>query len=114
MGEVRKKIFENNNLSNFMFNNRLAIELCENVHLHYRDMRLEFSSEEFLLLLRVFASLNRGEIRNFNYSNTAFKSLFTENILPDKTEFNNRLVVEEQDQGHYHIHYRNMRIEFDV
>lgn len=30
------------------FADRLTIELCENIHLHYRNLRIEFSKGEFL------------------------------------------------------------------
>jgi hypothetical protein len=33
--------------------------------------------------------------------------------LPDKTEFNDRYQIEEQVNGQYHIHYRNLRLEFN-
>jgi len=30
------------------FADRLIIELCENIHLHYRNLRIELSKSEFL------------------------------------------------------------------
>ena len=97
-----------------MLNQRFTVELCENVHIHYRNLRLEFPKEEFLKILRVMKSLDEEEIENFEYGDNRLKSLFEGNILPRETEFNDRLVLEEQVAGHYHLHYRNLRIEYDI
>lgn len=37
------------------FPTRLVIELCENIHLHYRNIRWEFSYEEFLQFADIVA-----------------------------------------------------------
>ncbi len=29
------------------YGERLVVELCENIHIHYRNLRIEFSDEEF-------------------------------------------------------------------
>lgn len=109
MGRVAK-IIAQGEVGKPLFNTRACIDLCENVHLHYRNLRLEFSKEEFLLLLSMLKGLDSQEIANFQYSPTSFKE--AANIqLPTKTEFDTRLVVEQQVEGHYHIHYRNLRIE---
>lgn len=94
-----------------MLNNRLTVELCENVHLHYRNLRLEFSKEEFLFLLEHFKSLDEEEIKNFEYGDDKFQSLVQTFDLPETTEFDDRLQIEEQAEGHFHVHYRNLRIE---
>ena len=37
------------------FARRLVIELCENIHIHYRNLRLEFSKKEFFQLCNCMA-----------------------------------------------------------
>ena len=93
-----------------LHNTRACVELCENVHLHYRNLRLEFPKEEFLSLLSMLKGLDSEEIANFPYSPTSFKEAASIQ-LPETTEFDTRVAVEEQVEGHYHIHYRNLRIE---
>ena len=85
-----------------MLYKRLSVDLCENIHLHFQNLRLEFNKEEVFHLLDVLAGVNlskRGEI------------VHVEN-LPEASEWDDRLQVEEQVAGHYHIHYRNLRLEF--
>lgn len=111
MGQIRH-IVRQQVVPTPLLNNRFTVELCENVHIHYRNMRLEFPKEEFLLILKKLKSLDESEIENFNYSSGAFKSLISSLDLPNETEFNKRFQVEEQVNGQYHIHYKNIRMEF--
>ena len=94
-------------------NNRFTIELCENIHLHYRNLRLEFSKEEFLYILNLLKQIDNDEIKNFNYNDYSYKELIKVFDLPNETFFNNRLQIEKQKEGHFHIHYRNLRIELN-
>jgi hypothetical protein len=109
MGRVAK-IIAQGEVGKPLFNRRACIDLCENVHLHYRNLRLEFPKEEFLALLDMLRGLDPKEIANFPYAPEAFKEA-ARIELPETTEFDSRLVVEEQVEGHYHVHYRNLRIE---
>lgn len=111
MGDI-KKIIYNSKAIKPILNNRLIIELCENVHLHYRNIRLEFTKEEFLKILMCFQNINPGEINKFQYSKENYKVLCSDYTLPETTEFDDRIQYEEQINGQYHFHYRNMRLEF--
>ncbi|MDA1190351.1 MAG: hypothetical protein O3A46_01560 [Candidatus Poribacteria bacterium] len=94
-----------------MLNRRMTVDLCENVHLHYRNLRLEFPKEEFLFILRALKSLDEEKIENFPYAPDAWEEILHTTDLPKRAEHNHRLQVEEQMEGHYHLHYRNLRIE---
>lgn len=109
MGEI-KRIISKTEVPAPLQNTRLTIELCENVHVHYRNIRLEFGKEEFLLLLNAFKKINEEDVKNFVFGKDKFKTLVLE-TLPVTTEFNDRLQLEEQVEGHYHLHYRNLRLE---
>lgn len=109
MGNI-KSVLLNEQVSTPLFNNRFTVELCENVHLHYRNLRLEFPKEEFLGILRQLKQIDEKTIEDFQFEKSAFLSL-VEEVLPDQSEFDKRLQIEEQQEGHYHVHYRNMRVE---
>ena len=94
-------------------NTRLTVELCENVHLHYRNLRLEFHKNEFADILMLLQSIPLTEVMSFAYGPDKFKELIRFNMLTAESEFNDRLQIEEQVEGHYHVHYRNLRIEVD-
>ncbi len=111
MGQI-KKIVNKQEVSEPLLNRRFTVELCENVHIHYRNLRLEFPKEEFLLLLSKLKSVDEEQVKNFKYGKNEFKSLICDMDLPRETEWNNRLQVEEQVSGQYHIHYKNLRLEF--
>ena len=110
MGNI-KKVLLNEDVETPLFNNRLTVELCENVHIHYRNLRLEFSKEEFLQILRELKQIDEGTVESFEYGENSFLSLINKEILPDTCEFDKRLQIEEQVEGHCHVHYRNLRIE---
>lgn len=109
MGNIREILYTQK-VPKSMLNNRFTVELCENVHLHYRNLRLEFSKEEFLFLLKHLKEIDEEEIETFPYDED-FKFLVKTFNLPESTEFDDRLQIEEQEEGHFHVHYRNLRLE---
>ena len=110
MGIVKKVLLEKE-IPVPDLNRRLTVELCENVHLHYRNLRLEFKADEFAFLLRALREISPEYVENFEFGEDEFEAVVYTNELPDETYFNRRLRIEEQQGGHYHVHYRNLRIE---
>lgn len=110
MGRI-KHVLENRTVGEAILNRRFTVELCENVHLHYRNLRLEFPKEEFLTLLRHLKQLDESKIESFDYGHGKFQLIAEDQKLPEKTEFNHRVQIEEQVEGHYHVHFRNLRVE---
>ncbi len=106
------KILKKRSVPPSLYNTRFTLELCENVHLHYRNICLEFDKEEFLHILDLLQKIDRKEIETFPYNNYNFKLLIEDFCLPSKSKYNDRLQIEWQKEGHYHIHYRNCRLEF--
>lgn len=106
-------------------NGRVFVDLRENVHFHYREFRIVFSAEEFLLFAGaitqgarnlekelkkgyVESESNKGKIIGGSQS----KNLNVENPT-ESAYFNNRFVIEEQankDIDKFHIHYRDFRL----
>lgn len=110
MGEVKRVIFEHKLSCPAMFNTRLVVELCENVHVHYRNLRLEFSREEFLGILEALKTVTPANIEAFEFGPDRH-AMLCEAVLPERTEFDDRLILEEQVSGAWHLHYRNLRVE---
>lgn len=109
MGEIKQVIMERQ-VPAPMFNDSLRVELCENVHIHYRNIRLEFDKDEFLLFRECMVRSNPARVAEFPYGKD--HQLLATARLPEETTFNERMRVEEQTDGSYHIHYRNVRGEF--
>jgi len=110
MGHI-KNIIKQAKVCKPLLNNRFTVELCENVHIHYRNLRMEFPKDEFLLILKKLKSINEEEVKQFVYGKDQFESMIHSLDLPEETEFNDRFQVEEQMNGQVHVHYKNLRLE---
>lgn len=113
MGVVKKVILEKE-VPTPQQNKRLTVELCENVHLHYRNLRLEFPKAEFVQILRILKELDPEYIERFTFSPKIFECIAYSNELPAESEFNRRLRIEQQADGTFHVHYRNLRLELET
>lgn len=96
-----------------MFNRRGVVEVCENIHLHWRNFRLEFSKDEFRLFLLLMQTIDPQDIDNADFKEENFKELVRTDEIPEESEWDDRFVLEKQVEGHYHLHYRQLRIEVD-
>lgn len=100
--------------------NMMWTDLCENVHLHYRNVRFDFSEVEFA---RFRAAMNHLGMaveycsNDYGYSegdpNFLVQQKFEEPLNADSDYYTNRAVIEAQRDGTYHFHYRDLRLHFD-
>ncbi len=93
--------------------NRLCVDVQEeNVHLHYRDLRIEMSIREWEVFSKFITQVS--EPVKFANKDSEFKQFYE--TLPDKNSdfFPNRISVESDGKGLYHIHYHEIRLEFDT
>lgn len=56
MGRTIKKLSSRQISSEAIFNNRFVVELCEAVHIHYRNLRILLSLEDFLSMAEGMAN----------------------------------------------------------
>lgn len=125
MGNIRKVLNLNVLEPRTMTPNQLWVDICEDIHLHFRNYRLDFSMKEFAQFCGNLHNLYKAwefHTNEMDYEEgdpNILKSLFANETWPaDSTYYPNRLSIEEQRDGTYHIHYRDLRIhlsrdEFD-
>lgn len=123
MGIIKRLYHRSDGLTDNRYNS-FMIDMGENIHIHYRDLRIELSVSEFLEfadLCDVYLPQVKAEIEggyqdgihpNTNQTNTW--KLFS-NKLPlnnNITYTPNRISLEENLDG-YHLHIRNYKILLD-
>lgn len=98
------------------------LDMGENIHFHYRDLRIELSVEEFKELAELFVGYSRevlreieagyrdGVLANTNEENSLKTFRDREKKLVAPVKYNERkLAIEETNDG-YHLHIRNYKI----
>lgn len=92
-------------------------DLCENIHLHYRNVRLEFSEIEFAQFRAAINSLGKSLEKcsvESNYRegdpNFLIQQVFNARLNEDSDYYPNRVSIEAQRDGTVHFHYRDIRI----
>jgi hypothetical protein len=99
---------------------RLAVDLCENIHLHYRDIRLDFSLREWKTFVDFIANVSEViQKEHSDYNGTDPNYFFQSGVkIPAQSDFYpGRFRVELQGppfEGIIHIHYNDLRLEIPV
>jgi len=130
MGEIRKVLVNIELPDRELHNSRLFVDLSENVHMHFRELRSVYSVSEFFefadIISRSSKDLRRyllwhpdyREQKNFNNEMIALgpeqqTTPLRKSPKPHKsTYFDNRLQIELQGErviDEIHIHYRDYR-----
>lgn len=122
MGIIRKILHRSNALKLSRFN-LFFLDMEENIHIHYRDLRIELSKNEFEDFVRAFNSQSAellkiihdrnyqdGHLPNANQEDVR---IWTESNLKHSIKYHpTRISIEECTDG-YHLHYRNYKILLD-
>jgi len=97
--------------------NGLWGDLCENVHLHFRNLRLEFSQAEWASMragvnLIGMALEKAAEEHGYEEGNPNFlvQALFDEGVKHNSAYYPNRLSIELERDNTVHVHYRDLRL----
>lgn len=121
MGVV-KKLLGGGNLLGPVRHHHLFLDMEENIHIHYRDLRIEMSRGEFEEFCNTFDQQSRellAIIRSRNYqdgqlpnANQEDVRIWTESKLSSEVKYHpTRVALEECNDG-YHMHLRNYKLLF--
>ncbi|MDP2793784.1 MAG: phosphotransferase [Sulfurisoma sp.] len=122
MGVIKKTLFRGNILGKPRHRN-LFLDMEENIHIHYRDLRIELSRGEFEDIASAFAKqaselqaiieekkYQDGKLPNANQDDVR---IWTESRLKHEVKYHpQRFSLEECGDG-YHFHYRNYKLLID-
>jgi len=122
MGVIKKTLYRGNILGKPRHRN-LFLDMEENIHIHYRDLRIELSRAEFEDIVSAFSkqaqelqaiinekSYQDGKLPNANQDEVR---IWTESRLKTDVKYHpQRFSLEECGDG-YHFHYRNYKLLID-
>jgi hypothetical protein len=131
MGHIDKLYYRTHDLPpSRKMGKQIWLDIGENIHLHYRDLRIEFSLEEFLEFaghIRKMAELfDQWRRENPDWKEDPEPEKFDnkwviwlpgykpqdEHLKPRSDYYPKRLSIEKQaTKDLYHIHYRDFRLE---
>lgn len=131
MGEIKKVLHLSELPAREFHNSRLFVDLSENVHIHFREIRLMFGVEEFFEFANIL-KMSAGEVKKYLKKHPGYKEqevfdgLMVAGGLEQQTTplkkspkpheskyFPNRLQVELQEEkviDSIHIHFRDYRL----
>ncbi|WP_152555140.1 phosphotransferase enzyme family protein [Desulfonatronum thiodismutans] len=122
MGVIKRLLFSGD-LLNTPRHRNMFLDMEENIHIHFRDLRLELSRGEFEDIVAVFTRQSRellALIRENEYqdgmlpnANQEDVRIWTESRLRHDVKYNPRKLSLEECGDGYHLHYRNYKILID-
>jgi len=122
MGVIKKTLYRGNILGKPRHRN-LFLDMEENIHIHYRDLRIEMSRGEFEDFASIFLKQSKelqtiineknyqdGKLPNANQDD---ERIWTESRLKHDVKYHpQRFSLEECGDG-YHFHFRNYKLLID-
>lgn len=122
MGVIKKVLYRGNILGKPRHRN-MFLDMEENIHIHYRDLRIELSRGEFEEIASTFVKQSRellAIIQERNYQDGTLPNanqedvrIWTESSLKHGVKYHPRRFSLEECGDGYHFHFRNLKILID-
>lgn len=122
MGVIKKILYRSNILGKPRHRN-FFLDMEENIHIHYRDLRIELSRGEFEDIVKAFSKQSKelleiiheknyqdGKLPNANQDDVR---IWTESRLNHDVKYHPRRFSLEECGDGYHFHYRNFKLLID-
>jgi hypothetical protein len=94
-------------------------DLCENIHLHFRNIRLDFSIKEWAEFVCAIHSIQKAieysiEQNKYEEGNPNFlvQTMYNFPLKADTDYYPNRSTIEIQKDNTAHFHYRDLRLHW--
>ena len=94
-------------------------DLCENIHLHFRNIRLDFSVKEWAVFCAAINNIQKGiefSIEDKKYRegdpNFLLQVQYNVPLESDSDYYPNRSLIEVQRDNTVHFHYRDLRLHW--
>ncbi|MBF0180992.1 MAG: phosphotransferase [Magnetococcales bacterium] len=123
MGVIKKLLFRGEILEKPRHGN-FFLDMEENIHIHYRDLRIELGRSEFEEICAAFGKQSAellAVIREKNYqdgklanANQEDVRIWTDSRLQTGVKYHPRRVSLEECSDGYHLHYRNCKFLIDA
>lgn len=121
MGHIKKLLAIEKLPPRSMTPDQIWTDLCENVHLHYRNVRFDFSENEWALFRSAINHLGIATEHTavgYRYEegdpNFLVQQVFETPLSPNSDYYHNRSTIELNRDGTVHFHYRDLRLHFSL
>ena len=121
MGHIKKLLAAGYIEPRYITASQIWTDLCENVHLHYRNIRLDFSQKEWAHFRAAINHLGMAvehcsEENDYKEGNPNFliQQIFNHPLKTDSDYYKNRFTLELQKDNTVHLHYRDLRLHFTL
>jgi hypothetical protein len=115
MGNVIAKLHHHEwRQPNALCGTRLIVEDCESVHLHLRNIRLEFTREEFQQFASAMAKAANSLSAIISEPNEQHYHVLAEDTVSHLPKYSPATIRLELNPGVVHIHSRNLRLEYTL
>ena len=121
MGNIRKVLSKNTVEPRFLTADRIWSDLCENIHLHYRNTRIDFTEKEWAAFRAAINHLSMGVehcIEEYEYKegdpNFLVSIYYNTKIPTDSKYYSDRVLIELQRDNTVHFHYRDIRFHWTL